>query len=274
MTNIVMAAIDDTAVAPRVLSVADAVAATLFGGEVEALHVHEDGNDTAIRAAEAAGVRLRIEQGPTVASIVRAAASSDVATVVVGSRSDPEGPRPAGHTALEVMTSVAKPLFAVPPNTNVPWDLKKVLVPLDATSESAAAATQTLLLASGCGLDTIVLHVQDFESLPMFDDHPHHEIRAWIDEFVARNCPPSVDVTVELRIGRAHERVLDVVNEAGPDLVVLGWSQDLSPGRALIVRETLRRSEVPVLLLPRVPPSVDDAAARSVIRLSSEPIRA
>jgi hypothetical protein len=41
-----------------------------------------------------------------------------------------------------------------------------------------------------------------------------------------------------------------VHHETSADLIVLAWSQDLGPGRARVVSETLAHSHVPVLLLP------------------------
>jgi len=272
MTTRVIAAIDNTPAAAGVLSVADTVAVTLFDGDVGAFHVREDSDQTALRVAGEAGIQLRIETGPTVASIVHAARAPEVGAIIVGSRSKRDGPRPAGHTALEIMTSVEKPLFVVPPDTHLPYVLKKLLVPLDASATSSEAAKETFLLGCNCGLDMVVLHVHDLDSLPMFDDHPQHETRAWIDEFVARNCPESVDVAVELRIGRAQDQVLKVAKETGADLIVLGWAQDLSPGHAVIVRETLMNSDMPVLLLPRVVrPDGREDPDRDVIHIGTVP---
>jgi hypothetical protein len=44
--------------------------------------------------------------------------------------------------------------------------------------------------------------------------------------------------------------VLVEVEVAQPDLLALGWSQSLAPGRAPVGREALARSPVPVLLVP------------------------
>jgi nucleotide-binding universal stress UspA family protein len=250
MKTKVIAAIDNSEAAAVVLSVAQAAAATLFEGDVEAFHVREDGHDIAARAADKMGISLRFAHGPTVASIVEAAGEPEVAAVVLGSRSTLQGPRPAGHAALEVMTSVGKPLLAVPPITAVPFVLKRMLIPLDASPTSAAAVKETLLLGRACGLDMVVLHVYNLESLPMFDDHPEHETRAWVDEFLARNCPHPTEAAIELRVGSARDHVLEVARESGVDLIALGWAQDLSRGRAAVVRKALRISEVPVLLLP------------------------
>ena len=251
MTTRVIAAIDDSQSATGVLAVADTVASMLFNGEVEALHVGDGSAGPVLRAVDEAGVSLRIETGPTEATIAEAVRAPDVVAIVLGSRSTPAGPRPAGHTALRIMTSVEKPLFAVPPELALPYVLDKVLVPLDASASTAAAVRETLLLGWNCGLDIVVLHVHAVDSLPMFNDHAHHESRAWIDEFVARNCPQSVEVAVELRIGEVHDQVMRVARDTGADLIVLGWAQDLSPGHANTVRETMKSSNVPVLLLPR-----------------------
>jgi hypothetical protein len=41
-----------------------------------------------------------------------------------------------------------------------------------------------------------------------------------------------------------------MAEECRCDLLALGWSQELAPGRAPVVRGTLERSHVPVMLIP------------------------
>jgi len=248
----VMAAIDDSPVAPCVLSVADSIATTLFRAEVIAAHVKEDGPEGgARRAAQATGAPLTVLIGPTVEALAAEARAPDVAAIVVGSRASPGGARPAGHIALGLLQAVPKPLIVTPPNVAVPFVLKRMLVPLDATPESADAVRSTLALACGCGVDIVVLNVVAPDAIPMFNDQPQHETRAWVEEFLLRNCPPAVDVSVELRAGLPADHVLRVAEETATDLIVLGWAQDLAPGRAMVVKRVVERSTVPVLLLPR-----------------------
>jgi hypothetical protein len=57
-------------------------------------------------------------------------------------------------------------------------------------------------------------------------------------------------VRFETRLGRTEDFVPLAAREFGCDLVVLGWSQELAPGRARVVRVTLERSSVPVMLVP------------------------
>ena len=245
----VLAAIDNSTVAGPVLATAFAVADVLHS-DVEALHVREDGDGRASAAAHAAGVVLREIAGPTAQSLVRAAEDREVSALVLGARGFPVGRRPAGHVALEVITSLKKPLVVVPPEVRLPIRLRRALVPLDGTRVTATALGETIELVRGSDVEVVALHVFDRESPPLIADQPHHELDAWGREFLARYCRHGV--RLEARVGVAGEHVLDVAAEADADLIALGWAQDLSPGRAAVVREVLARSRVPVLLVPLV----------------------
>ena len=52
------------------------------------------------------------------------------------------------------------------------------------------------------------------------------------------------------RLGVPADDVVAVADETGSNLIVLAWSQDLAPGRARVVSETLAHTDIPVLLLP------------------------
>jgi hypothetical protein len=79
-------------------------------------------------------------------------------------------------------------------------------------------------------------------------------------------------VRLETRVGRSDELVPIVAAECGCDLVALGWSQELAPGRAPVVRATVERSHLPVLLVPvRLLAHVDNAGPPSVVSLAGEP---
>jgi nucleotide-binding universal stress UspA family protein len=247
MTRVIAAVADDSA-ASAVLSSAGAIA-PLFSATVEALHVGEERAAPAAAAREA-GVTLRTVAGEVVETIVRAAGAEDVAAVVIGARGAPGGRRPAGGTALALVTSLNKPVAVVPPDATVKGPVESVLVPLDATASSAAALREIVELAANAELRIVVAHVQQAWSLPPFSDHLPHEVRAWSEEFMARYCPSAIDAALELRVGEPHEHVLDILRASGCDLVALGWSQDLAGGRAAVVRRLLAESPVPVLLTP------------------------
>ena len=245
--NKILAAIDNSAVAQPVLDVASLVA-DLLGAEIEAVHAREDGEQTAHAAAEAFGIPLRSIGKPVVAALLEAGAEPDVVAIALGARGIEAGRRPAGHVALQLALSLPKPLVVVPPEAA--GRLRRILVPLNGLELSAGTLAQTLRLAAHRKLEVIVLHVHDQESIPLFSDQRQHELDSWADEFLRRHCPEPELVRLETRIGAPGENVLQVAEHTSADLIALGWSQDLSPGRAAVVRAALERSPVPLLLVP------------------------
>jgi Universal stress protein family len=246
----VLAAVDNSLAAQAVLATAASLG-RLFEAEVEAIHVREDGDQLARSEAEAAGVPLRVVEGATVDALVAAGRDDAVVALVVGARRLPHSVRPIGTTALEVITSVLKPVAVVPPEATPTPALARVLVPLEGTISTALAPRSIIALARDASIDVVVLHVHDAGSVPAFTDQPQHQAAAWRDEFLARYCPWGLDsVTLELRVGRSADQILAVADEVGADLIALGWSQDLVAGRAPVVREVLERGRTPALLIP------------------------
>lgn len=247
----VIAAIDNSVVARAVLEVA-AAAAGFLQAELEAVHVSvpEGRAGAAAEAAAAAGVPLRTIEDPDLAALLAVGSEDDVRALVAGARSDPRRRRPAGHVALGLLLELEKPLLAVPPRMPPGYSIERILVPLDGTSETAATLRATIELAHDAGVEVVPLHVLDEASLPLFSDQPQHEADAWRREFLARHSPHPERQRLETRVGLAPELVLAVADETHADLIALGWSQNLAPGRAAVVRDVLDRSDVPVLLLP------------------------
>jgi Universal stress protein family len=247
----VLAAIADDAAASVVLSMAAAIA-NLYAATVQAVHVGEQEHARLAAAAQNAGVSLRTVAGRPVEALAGAAAGKDVAAVVIGARGTPADTRPAGSTALELITVLRKPVVVVPPAAVPGRQIESLLVPLDGTTASAAALREVVELASSAERLVVVAHVHEKRSLPAFSDQLPHEVRAWTEEFLARYCPTATDATFESRVedGKPDEHVLDILRRTRCDLVALGWSQDLARGRAAVVRRMLADSPVPVLLTP------------------------
>jgi nucleotide-binding universal stress UspA family protein len=212
------------------------------------VHVRENEGSTASGAAAAAGVPLRTLEPPILDSLAGAAKQSDVRAVVVGTRSTPAGPTPAGHIALALIGTLRKPVIVVPPQAPLADSLERILVPLDATEETAAALKETIELADAA--EVVVLHALHGASLPLFSDQPQHEPEAWRQEFLARYSAQPERVRLETRVGVPAELVPTVAKETEAGLIALAWSQDMAPGRARVVRAVLERSDVPVLLVP------------------------
>jgi nucleotide-binding universal stress UspA family protein len=251
MTKVV-AAIDNTEDAARVLAVGKAVA-RLFGATVEAVHVRHDGCATASRASRAAGLRLRTLEGDVVESLTETGGTPDVAALVLGTRQSPSRTKPLGSTALEVIGAAAKPVVLVPPRGSAPLRIRQVLLPLEGTQPTSIAPASVLEVARDAAVDLVALHVLEESNLPLFTDQPQHETDAWAKEFVARYCPRGLrSVRLALRVGSPDQAILAAAEETGADLVVLGWNQRLVAGRAAVVRALLERGTFPLLLIPTV----------------------
>ncbi len=246
----VLAAVDNSLAVKPVIATACALA-ELLGAQVEAVHVKTDGRRTAQSAADAAGVPLRAVSGSVIESLIVQGEPEDVVALAIGARGTPGGRRPLGGTAAAVATKLLKPVVIVPPEASVPAVLRRVLVPLEGDLSTSPTPASIFELAGAGMIEVVALHVLDEDSIPAFTDQPQHEHGAWAREFLARYRPRGLGrVRLETRVGRTDELVPLVAEQCGCDLIALAWSQELAHGRAPVVRETLRRSRLPVLLTP------------------------
>ncbi len=251
MSQVVIAAIDDSEAAQPVLTVARRVA-DLFGDSLLALHVSSDDVPTAVRhSAATVGAPVRVCHGDATSEITAAAGAADVRGIVVGRRRPDGRGRGIGDTALALIQTLAKPVVVVPPNANVRRRrLQRLLVPLDGTGETAAAVERLLATIAG-RLEVVALHVLEPDAIPAFSDQLAHEPDAWRAEFRRRWLPADdATVTLETRVGRASDVIRACSREFDVDLVALGWKQELAHGRAQVVASLLTDAETPVLLLP------------------------
>jgi nucleotide-binding universal stress UspA family protein len=245
MTRII-AAIDNSAAARPVLLMAQAVAFTL-AGELDLIHVVEDGAETSRALAETAGVALRVLSGDPVAQLTQAVAEEDVVALVLGARHGLGGPRPAGHLALLLAGRTDKPVVVVPPDAQPPERLRRVLVAMEGTAGKARALQRTIALSTDAGLEIVVVHVD--EDIPSFTDQVQHETEAYAQAFLGRHVLGAPQARLELRIGVPAVEVLDAVRSLQPELVAVGWPHTDDPDRGAVAREILDRSPVSVLLV-------------------------
>ena len=233
----VLAAVDNSLAANPVLVTARALARA-FDVRVEALHVSETDEQPDDTAA-AFGLPLRVVSGSVVGRRREAAADPETIALVIGARSRPTSPHALGSTALAVVTSCSRPVVVVPPVGRTPPILRKILVPLEGTLSTSLAPRSLIELGRDSRIEIVALHVDEDGSAP--DD----------DEFLHRFCPWGIGfVTLEMRSGKREDLVPAVADELGCDLIALGWAQELAPGRADVVRATLERSPLPVMLIP------------------------
>jgi nucleotide-binding universal stress UspA family protein len=247
--NTVLAALDNSLASKPVIDAARALAA-LLGAGVEAIHVRVDGYHTASETAAAAHVPLTLADGDVVAALAAAAARDEIVALAIGARGTPAGHRALGGTATAVATAASKPVLIVPPHANVVRPIRRVLVPLEGTRASSLAPSWVFQLVDDPGVEAVVLHVHQETDLPSFTDQPQHEQPAWEHEFVSRYCLGLPVAAVQTRVGRAEEWVPLTAEQTECDLIALGWAQELEAGRAAVVRGTLERTRLPVLLVP------------------------
>ena len=246
----VLVALDQTVAASSVLAASHEIAHAL-GADVTAVHVRQDGADDVRTLTARDGVMLEELEGPPAAQLAQALEDDDEAVaLVVGTRARPQGKREIGSTALEVVTSVHKPVFAIPPELPADFAVHRVLVPLEGSASTSAAYPAAQVPEAG-RVDIVILYVLEEQALPSFSDQPQHEWEMFGREFLARYSPwPIEHVSLETRVGRPEEYILPVAREMKCDVIALAWSQELTPGRASIVRDTLRRGTIPIVLLP------------------------
>jgi nucleotide-binding universal stress UspA family protein len=249
MSTVLAALASDAAAAP-VLSAAVAIAG-LFDASVTALHVREHGTTVPHELATAAGVELYERHGSPIEQITAACQKPDVAALVLGARGIHGGAQPAGHTVLQVITQVSKPVLVVPPHAQPRQSLARILVALDGTTDTAHALREIITLAHAHRLKIFVLHVYSPDTVPAFADHAPHATHAREREFLSRNiAAPHDRVTLLHHLGVAADDIAAAARETNADLIALAWRQNLTRGSAHVISQTLAHSKIPVLLLP------------------------
>jgi nucleotide-binding universal stress UspA family protein len=251
-SKVIVAAIDGGELSSRILASAVATA-PVFGATIEALHVMETdrGATLARHWAAEAGIALRVVTGPVLETLLARVTLPDVALIIAGASKGSAIDQALGRHARALIVAARRPMIVVPTGAEIHSALHRMLIPLDASSMTTAALREAVELASAADIDIVALHVHTYHALPMFNDQPQHEVPAWSAEFLRRYWPGSAPFpTLQHRVGVPASEIVRAVDETGADLLVLAWSQNLSPGRASVVERALRESRTPVLLLP------------------------
>ena len=177
-------------------------------------------------------------------AVVQAARAEHVTGIVV------DAPTGDPAIAMRLAAAIAQPVVFVPRATRLPFALGRVLIPLDGSRQAIEAVAEAARIVRDTGADVIVLHCLHGGAVPLFEDHPQYEAGDWAREFTARFSGAFGEATLEVREGPPAEHAVDVCESVAADLIVLGWSRRPAPTRARTVRAILRRSAVPVMLLP------------------------
>jgi hypothetical protein len=210
--------------------------------------------DVAVLVAEVAGATVRsvhVEDGTAVAPVLLdALAAPDVIGAVLGAGRPDRGPGELGATVRAVVEGSDKPVVIVPRSLEAtPGEVRRVLLPI----EDRRATTRALERGVAGFLDRRLVdlelvHVLGPEGVPPILDRPTRDVATLADELRARHLPEAAGAVV--RAGPVGNHVAAMCHPASADLVALLWHQDVSEGRARIVKAVLRSATVPVLLLP------------------------
>jgi len=243
----VIAAIDNSLAAHPVVMMAS-VLAEVLGATVEVLHVSDDDGSTARACADRLGVPFRRCGGDPLDCIRAAAEADDVVAVAIGARREPSGHH-VGHLARQIADAIDKPLLVVPPEAELPAHLHSVVIAMEGTPSRTRNLKVALDVAAGADLDLTVVHVDDETSIPSFSDQVAHETASYAEEFLARYARGAPRAHLELRIGPPADEIIDLTDQATPDLLAIGWPQSAGEEHGVVAREILDRSHIPVLLV-------------------------
>ena len=242
--NRIVACLDGSTCDAAVERTADALA-SLLRATVDAVNVSRPGDATTIERPE----RARVLSGDPASVLLDELRADDVVLGVIGSRSVRAKPAMAGHVAMELLASSPVPLAVVAPGgASMPADHPEILIPLDGAVETTdAVAPLANALASG-GAGVVFLHVFDSGSVPPFVSSAD-DLAILAEEFLDRHLPERTE-PCELRLGEPGDHIADVADARDADAIMVAWRQDLSPGRAEVIRHLVRRDRRPLIVVP------------------------
>lgn len=271
----ILVAWDGSPAAATAFALAKTVAAQL-DGYIEALHIQSPAavDSSLVDAVRAAadkldGVELRVRVGEPAAEIIKASQEEDVSLIVMTHHGrDIEPRRGMGHVAEDVVRGTHQPVLLVNPEVAIgrgSGNLKRLLLPLDGTPQTAVALRPAAELAARLGARVDLLYVAPPEqarpsergsmAAPRYVDQPQHEWPEWAGEAIRRlalSCaglPSSVDVQMFMTQGSVGEEIIRFACEHGSDAIVMVRRSRMQPGRARALREVLQRAPCPILLL-------------------------
>lgn len=265
-TCTVLAAVGDDETAPLVLRAATAMA-RLLGCVPRGVHVTRDRLPGRLEPTVASsGIAVRTVAGAVVPTLHDLLEQPLVRLGVLASRTRTAPGHVLGGTAGALVSGVSTPLLLVSPTTDRRHldEPTRVLLPLDGEGRDGGVFEALVDQLRAADLDVLVQHVVVPSSpLPCLDQL-HHALPSWEREFLARSA--DVDDALLLDRGDAADRIVELVRADDVDLVLLGWSQDLSAGRAPVVRRVLERCSTPVVLVPVTGARVTSAVSRPAPR--------
>ncbi len=212
-------------------------------------------------------VHLHCESGEvanTICGVARDLAASAIFMPTHGTSGDLTVP--AGHVTLGVLEHPPCPVYVIRSALDFRAQahrirhLRRILVPLDGTTEAAQAMERAAMLAARGNSRLLLLYVIDpgrgarQRTIPVYYDQSYLELEAWKEEFVRNGFartrrPASVKPEAALRLGDPGEQIVGYAREEDCDLIVTAWGGRISRGRARVVTTLLEQAVCPLLFL-------------------------
>lgn len=250
--NRVLAMVDESPQAPRVLTTATALA-QLLHCEVDAVTAVSRESEQHRGRPETIANRLdtttRATYGDPAAALMTELADPDVLIGVLGTRTLRSHPHLFGHIAHAVVTETSTPLVLVPPGSHpLTTEHPVFLLPLDGTQRTSDSVNPIAAMLTAEGGENITLHVFDSTTVPMFAPSRHGS-QLLAEEFMTQHASGTAQ-RGEARLGSPAQHILDVARQHHVDAIILAWNQDLEAGRAEVIRRVVGEADLPVILVP------------------------
>lgn len=139
----------------------------------------------------------------------------------------------------------------------------KVLIPIDGSRYSMEAAKYGIQLAQAYGMDVLAFYVIDetaVESMAHLSEKPEDELRHELQR-EGENClhyltelaaDAGVNLETLIREGTPHQEIVNLVNQKGIDLIVIGKVGQRGPRRIIIgsvTERVIENARCPVLVV-------------------------
>ena len=245
----ILAALDNSVASRSVLASAQALS-TILDSHVEAVHVQTNGHHAVRDMTDATGIALRTTTGSVVDRLVEAGEGARRRGACDRASITPASPRPLVGTATAVAVALRKPVLSVvPPDAEPPPAFRRVLVRLEGFLSTSIAPRSVRSRKRRAYRRRRTAHPRE-DSSPLSPISPNTRCRHGLGSSFTAIALGASEMSSSRRGSEIGELVPIVAEQCSCDLIALGWSQQLAPGRAPVVQETLQRSHLPVLLVP------------------------
>jgi nucleotide-binding universal stress UspA family protein len=207
---------------------------------------------------EAMDVSVEVGRGVAASALMRAA-QQPTNMIVVGSRGlGGFASLVLGSVSRQLLEHASTPVVVVPSDSQVaPMRISRIVVGLDGSEQAAHALRWAVGLADSFDAEVLAVHALEAKEAPRppgVEPLPDRERRAeMLDEWCEPARAAGVTVATEVVAGDPRDVLVDLADERGADLLVVG-SHGQGPVARLLIGSTAagvaQRAELPVAVVP------------------------